>query len=64
MIFAFLSNIINLELFIRGVIKMCAILLSINPQFVDRIMSGEKIYEYRISKCKQEVNKIFIRQVQ
>lgn len=43
---------------------MCAILLSINPQFVDRIMSGEKIYEYRISKCKQEVNKIFIRQVQ
>ena len=39
---------------------MCAILLSINPQYVDRIMRGEKIYEYRKSKCKQEVNKIFI----
>lgn len=39
---------------------MCAILLSINPQYVDRIMNGEKQYEFRKNLCKREVDKIII----
>ena len=39
---------------------MCAILLSINPQYVDRIMNGEKQYEFRKSLCKRKVDKIII----
>lgn len=39
---------------------MCAILLSIKPEYVNSIMSGEKIYEYRKLKCRQDVDKIFI----
>lgn len=39
---------------------MCAILLSIHPKYVQRIMCGDKIYEYRKSKCKMEVHKILI----
>lgn len=39
---------------------MCAILLSINPQYVDRIMNGEKQYEFRKSLCKKKVDKIII----
>lgn len=39
---------------------MCAILLSINPQYVERIMCGEKKYEFRKSVCKRNVDKIVI----
>jgi predicted transcriptional regulator len=39
---------------------MCTILLSINPQYVERIMSGDKIYEFRKTRCKESVDKIII----
>lgn len=39
---------------------MCAILLSINPEYVERIISGEKKYEFRKSVCKRKVDKIII----
>lgn len=39
---------------------MCVILLSINPQHVERIMNGDKIYEFRKTQCKKKVDKIVI----
>ena len=39
---------------------MCAILLSINPQYVERIMCGEKKYEFRKNVCKRNVDKTVI----
>ena len=39
---------------------MCAILLSINPEYVKRILCGEKKYEFRKSLCKRKVDKIII----
>ena len=39
---------------------MCAIVLSINPEYVDEILSGKKLYEFRKTKCKQRVDKIYI----
>ena len=39
---------------------MCAILLSINPQYVDQILKGTKKYEYRKTLCKKKVDKIII----
>ncbi len=39
---------------------MCAILLSINPEYVERIMCGEKKYEFRKNLCKRKVDKIII----
>lgn len=39
---------------------MCQMLLSINPQFVERIFTGEKQYEYRKIRCKEEIDKIII----
>ncbi len=39
---------------------MCVILLSINPQHVERIMNGDKIYEFRKTQCKKRVDKIVI----
>ena len=39
---------------------MCVILLSINPEYVGRIMCGEKKYEYRKNLCKRKVDKIII----
>lgn len=39
---------------------MCAILLSINPEYVQRILCGEKKYEFRKSLCKRKVDKIVI----
>lgn len=39
---------------------MCAILLSINPEYVGRIMCGEKKYEFRKNLCKRKVDKIII----
>jgi len=35
-------------------------LLSINPQYVARILSGEKKYEYRKFRCRKNVDKIII----
>ena len=39
---------------------MCKILLSINPEYVEKILNGNKKYEYRKVKCRQEVDKIII----
>lgn len=39
---------------------MCTILLSINPQHVENIMQGKKIYEFRKTQCKRKVDKIVI----
>src|SRR5574344_627207 len=39
---------------------MSEILLSINPQFGDKIISGEKKYEYRTRVAKKDVKKIII----
>lgn len=39
---------------------MCAILLSINPNHVENIMNGKKIYEFRKRACKKHIDKIII----
>lgn len=39
---------------------MSAILISIKPEFVLRIMDGEKKYEFRKTVCKKNVEKIVI----
>lgn len=39
---------------------MCKILLSIHPEYVEKILSGEKIYEFRKVLCKENVDKIVI----
>lgn len=39
---------------------MCSILLSINPQHVDNILNGQKLYEFRKILCKQRVDKILM----
>lgn len=39
---------------------MCKIILSINPEHVENIFNGNKKYEYRKNKCKQDVDKIII----
>ncbi len=39
---------------------MCKILLSINPEYVDKIFNGTKQYEFRKVGCKRTVNKIVI----
>ncbi len=39
---------------------MCKILLSINPEHVENIMSGKKKYEFRKTLCKEKVDKIII----
>lgn len=39
---------------------MCQVLLSIKPQYVNSILSGEKKYEFRKVRCRQEVDKIVI----
>lgn len=39
---------------------MCQMLLSINPEFVESILQGEKIYEYRKFRCRNDVDKIII----
>lgn len=35
-------------------------LLSINPEFVESILQGKKIYEYRKFRCRNDVDKIII----
>ena len=39
---------------------MCRILLSINPEHVDNILIGQKLYEFRKIQCKEKVDKIVI----
>ena len=39
---------------------MCSILLSIKPEFVKSIFSGNKEYEFRKIKCKRDVERIII----
>ncbi len=39
---------------------MCQMLLSINPEYVARILDGTKIYEYRKFRCRSDVDKIII----
>lgn len=39
---------------------MSKILLSINPEYVEKIFSGEKEFEFRKNRCKSDVNKIVI----
>lgn len=39
---------------------MCQILLSINPEHVENILAGKKLYEFRKTKCKEKVDKIII----
>jgi predicted transcriptional regulator len=39
---------------------MCSILLSINPEHVENIMNGNKLYEFRKKACKRHVDKIII----
>lgn len=39
---------------------MCKMLLSINPEHVDNIIHGTKKYEFRKSRCKENVDTIVI----
>ena len=39
---------------------MCRVLLSINPEYVEKIFSGEKEFEFRKNRCKSDVNKMVI----
>lgn len=39
---------------------MCSILLSIKPEYVEKIFAGTKEYEFRKVKCKEHVDKIII----
>lgn len=39
---------------------MSQMLLSINPEHVDNILSGKKQFEFRKVRCKSDINKIII----
>lgn len=39
---------------------MCRMLLSINPEYVKRIFNGSKKYEFRKTKCRNNVDSILI----
>lgn len=39
---------------------MCTILLSIKPEYSERILSGEKKFEFRRKRASRSVNKILI----
>jgi len=38
----------------------CKILLSINPEHVENILNGSKLFEFRKIRCKNNVDKIII----
>ena len=40
--------------------SMFKMLLSIHPEYADKILSGEKKFEFRKVRCRQDVNKIVI----
>ena len=39
---------------------MSVILMSIKPEYVDKIFSGEKKYEYRKRMCKEKIDTIIV----
>jgi len=39
---------------------MCQMLLSINPEHVENILSGKKLFEFRKVRCRADVDKIVI----
>ena len=39
---------------------MCKLLMSINPEHVDNILSGTKKYEFRKTRCKEDIDSIII----
>lgn len=39
---------------------MCRMLLSINPEYVQKIFSGTKTYEFRKVRCRSDVDSILI----
>lgn len=39
---------------------MCQMLLSINPEHVENILSGKKLFEFRKVRCKSDVDRIII----
>ena len=39
---------------------MSKVLMSINPEHVNNIMSGKKVYEFRKVKCKKKIDSIVI----
>ena len=45
---------------ILEVVRVCKVLMSINPEHVDNIMSGKKVFEYRKVKCKRKIDSIVI----
>lgn len=39
---------------------MCKLLMSINPEHVENILLGKKLFEFRKTRCKQEIESIII----
>ena len=39
---------------------MCKLLMSINPEHVENILAGTKKFEFRKSKCKEQIESIVI----
>lgn len=39
---------------------MCKLLMSINPEHVDNILAGTKRFEFRKTKCREEIDGILI----
>jgi len=39
---------------------MCSVLMSIKPIFVQSILSGEKVFEFRKKACKKSIDRILI----
>src|SRR5690554_7048719 len=50
----------HLKIILRNNLKMKTIILAIKPQYVERIMSGTKKFEYRTRIPKNNINKIII----
>ena len=43
-----------------GVKCMCKLLMSINPEHVENILAGRKKFEFRKTKCKEQIDSIVI----
>ena len=39
---------------------MCKLLMSINPEHVENILAGRKKFEFRKTKCKEQIDSIVI----
>ena len=39
---------------------MCKLLMSINPEHVNNILSGAKRFEFRKTRCKEDIDSIII----